>query len=139
MAYWLAIGPVDNWKLGLSKGGVWGMNERYRNAWDKAKVGDYVLFYAMKPVKGIIGYAKVASKSTDSKPFWQQEVKQGKVLWPLRIKLESPVTLPQNNWENKMIALPPLSSGITIQRAFQLLKEQVGAELIKQVDKSVKS
>jgi len=129
MAYWLAIGPEQNLRLSLNRK-IWGMNEHYHRTWEKVKKDDIVVFYAMKPIKGIIGYGKVLSKSKEYKPLWDQEVKVGTALWPLRMEIEYLYVLPQGKWNSNKLPLPPLSEGITIQRSFQRLKDNLAKDII---------
>jgi len=130
MTYWLAIGPLDNWKLGMQKGGVWGFTARYKSTWARLKSGDILIFYTMKPVKGIIGYGTIKSKEEEKKLFWPQEVKEGNVLWPLRIHFNIDFCIAYSKWETDKIPLPPLSQGITIQRALQEIKENVARDIL---------
>lgn len=132
MAYWLAIGPSENWELGL-KHGVWGIGGRYLPSWDRVVNGDTVIFYVMRPVKGIIGYGTMKGKSKETKPFWPQEMKDKKMLWPLHLHVNKGLTLPRNKWESHCLPMPPLSEGIVIQRAFQPLKDKLGKQLVEQL------
>ena len=59
MAFWLAIGPVENWERALEAEGLWGVRERYQTTWNKVNKGDTLIFYAMKPVKGVIGQSHI--------------------------------------------------------------------------------
>ena len=134
MAYWLAVGPEQNLRLSLDKK-VWGISERYRTAWGKVTKDDVVVFYAMKPIKGIIGYGKVLSKRREYKPLWDQEVKERTTFWPLRMKLEYLSVLPHNKWESNRLPLPPLSEGITLQRSFQRLKDNLGKDITAKLNR----
>ena len=129
MAYWLAIGPERNLRLGLDRK-IWGMSERYHSIWDKVAKDDVIVFYAMKPTKGIIGYGKVLSRLEEYQPLWDQEVEKGTVLWPLRMKIGYLYALPQSKWNSSKLPLPPLSEGITIQRSFQRLKDNLAKDII---------
>jgi len=132
MAFWLAIGPIENWDYGLEQGGVWGVTERYQKAWDRVKKNDVLFFYAMRPVKSIIGYGTIRSKERQSKPFWPEERKEGITLWPLHLRIEVVFCLPRDKWEVNRIPLPSLSQGITIQRALQEIREGVAQDLLGQ-------
>ena len=132
MAFWLAIGPIENWEYGLEQGGVWGVRERYQKAWNRVKQNDMLFFYAMRPVKGIIGYGTIRSKERQSKPFWAEERKEGITLWPLHLRIEVVFCLPRGKWETDKIPLPPLSQGIAIQRALQEIREDVAQGILGQ-------
>jgi len=131
MAFWLAIGPVENWERALEAEGLWGVRERYQTTWNKVNKGDTLIFYAMKPVKGVIGHGTIQSKARDTKPFWPQELKEDRVLWPLRLRVEVSYCLPREKWETDKVPLPPLSQGITIQRALQSIKQDVAQGLLR--------
>lgn len=129
MAYWLAIGPEPNVRLGLTQK-LWGMSERYNNTWGKVQRDDVVVFYVMSPIKGIVGYGTVASKMRESRPVWDREVKERTALWPLRMSIANLHVLPQTRWDSEKVPLPPLSEGITIQRSFQHLKDHLARDII---------
>lgn len=129
MAYWLAIGPEQNLRLGLGKK-IWGISECYHNIWGKVAEHDVIIFYATMPIKGIIGYGKVLSKTKEYQPLWEQEVKKGAALWPLRIKFAGLHLLPQSKWSSTKLPLPPISAGITRQRSLQRLKDNLAKDII---------
>jgi hypothetical protein len=135
MTFWLAIGPVENWERALGAQAIWGVRERYQTTWNTVKEGDTLIFYGMRPVKGVIGYGTVRSKIRDAKCFWPEEVKQGKVLWPLRLRVDVSFCLPREKWETDKVPLPPLSQGITIQRALQSIREDVARGLLRSFPK----
>ncbi len=129
MAYWLAIGTGRN--LGLSlKTKIWGMSEHYNSNWEKVQKDDVVVFYAMKPVKGIVGYGKVLSKIKEHRLLWDQEIREGTVLWPLRMRIEYVYVLPERKWNASRLPLPPLSEGIVIQSSFQRLRDNLAEHII---------
>jgi len=129
MAYWLAIGPEQNLRLSVNRN-IWGLNEHYHRSWEEVNQDDVVIFYAMKPIKGVIGYGKVLSKTKDYQPLWDQELKEGAALWPLRMNIEYLHVLPQSKWNSNKVPLPPLSEGITIQRSFQRLRDYLARDII---------
>ena len=70
------------------------------------------------------------------KIFWPQEVKEGRVLWPLQIKFDISFCLPNDRWENDKILLPPLSQGITFQRALQEIKDNIVSDILHNFPKT---
>lgn len=130
MAYWLAIGPTENWDFGLGKGGIWGVKERYHKTWERMGKNDVLFFYAMKPVKGIVGYGTIVSRERRSEPFWPEEKKGGMALWPLHLHVKADFCLSRDEWETQAVPLPALSQGITIQRAIQELRKEVAEDLL---------
>ena len=133
MAYWLAIGPAENWEHGLTKGGVWGVGGRYQVTWDRVKPEDVLLFYAVTPVKGVIGFGTISSKERRAEPFWLGDRKGGRTLWPLRIHFKVAHCLPREKWEAGRITVSFRSLGMTAQNAFQELRAEVAHDLLRQL------
>jgi hypothetical protein len=125
MTYWLAIGPAENWEIGIRKR-TWGITPRHSKSWSKVQPGDTVFFYAMAPVKGIIGHGTVEKTKVDEKPFWPQEVSEKQSYWPFRITFEKTTALPRNHWETRRVV--PGREGIVFQRAFQPINEERAGE-----------
>lgn len=121
MSYWLAIGPADNWEIGIKKK-IWGVTPRHSKAWNQVQNGDTVFFYAMTPVKGLVGYGIVANTKVDEKPFWPQDFSEKQSYWPFRISFEETKALPRKDWATSRIATG--REGIVFQRAFQSVDEK---------------
>jgi hypothetical protein len=51
---WLAIGPPDNWKIGVKRK-VWAVGIRLSNSWAKVEPSDRVFFYAKPHQSKAIG------------------------------------------------------------------------------------
>lgn len=118
MSDWLAIGPPENWRIGIQKK-IWAVSPAQNKSWEKVQKGDRVFLYATAPVKGIIGYATVSQTKVDESPFWPQEKVKGHTLWPFRIHFKEVHALDPKGWESK--SLKPDRKGIVFQRAFQPL------------------
>ena len=129
--YWMAIGPVENWKLSLEGNKVWGMQPRYQKQWEQIELGDSVLFYATTPVKGVIGYGTINSKMQNDKLIWPQEVEQGRTLWPLRFIFEIVFCLSLNEWETKRARVSHQVA--VLQKSFQKINEEVACSLIEAI------
>ncbi|MBI2999282.1 MAG: hypothetical protein HYY46_12685 [Deltaproteobacteria bacterium] len=58
MKYWVAVGTPENWKTAFDLGSTWGLKDKGHQAarWKEVQIGDGLIFYAVSPVKGIIGY-----------------------------------------------------------------------------------
>lgn len=85
VAYWTLSGTYENWQVGIKRG-VWGVRERARPLWEKVKLGDTVVFYAVK--RGVVGYGVVREKFESSEPLWPEELKSGRAIWPLRFRID---------------------------------------------------
>jgi hypothetical protein len=128
MKYWLAIGPAENWEIGIKKK-IWGVTPRHSKAWGQVESGNTVFFYAMAPVKGLVGYGIVASTKVDEKTFWPQEVSEKQSYWPFRISFQETKALPRKEWETARMATG--REGIVFQRAFQSVSEKRAREWLK--------
>lgn len=133
MAYWLAIGPPDNWDFCFKNNSMWGFSLHYQNAWELLTEGDVVLCYATRPVKGLIGYCTVKSKRKEDRLFFPQEREQKQVLWPLRLTLKIDKMIPSERWATHCIYLE--RRGVTLQRALQRLNDKRAQEIIRELDK----
>ncbi len=102
--YWMAVGSVDNWNEAFRLGNIWGLEPKRLNLWENVQPNDFLLFYAMRPVAGIIGYGTVKTKFRQTQPLWPQEVERGQVLWPLRFEIDVGYSLPPNRWELEKIS-----------------------------------
>jgi predicted transcriptional regulator len=98
-SWWIAPGSPEHWEIAFKMGGIWGINKKRYKRWEKLSNGDYVLFYATKPVKGVIGYGTVKEKFKEDKLLWSDEIKEGKVKWPYRFKFDIKYHLPREKWE----------------------------------------
>jgi energy-coupling factor transporter ATP-binding protein EcfA2 len=102
-SYWAAPGPPEYWEIAFNKGGIWGVVEKKYNLWKNLSTGDYILFWATEPVKGVIGYGIVREKFRDTTPLWPAEIKEGKAIWPYRFKFDIEYCLPREKWEELKI------------------------------------
>jgi len=135
MLYWLAVGPVENWKISLERG-VWGLSVTYLHSWERVQAGDIILFYATLPARGVIGYGVVTSIKRQREPIWPEEVEIDYALWPLRLYFQSKVCLPLEQWQVKSIRLP---SQIPLRRAFQQLRDESARKLLLALDQLAQS
>lgn len=103
MRYWLAVGAPENWKTAFELGNTWGLKGKGPQAtgWQQAEVGDILIFYAVSPIRGVIGYGVIQQKLRQDQPLWPEEVKAGEVLWPLRLVFEVRACLPPDRWQEE--------------------------------------
>jgi hypothetical protein len=132
MNTWLAIGPVENWKIGIKKK-IWAVSPAQLKSWERIRPGDTVFFYATAPVKGLIGCGTVGKTDADEKPFWPQELEKGHVIWPYRIRFSSVTHISPHDWESKRVA--PERTGIVFQRAFQPVGQERAESWLKALAK----
>jgi len=116
--YWMAVGTIENWKEAFTKGNIWGLKERQRHYWDVLQPNDIVLFYAMRPIAGIIGYGTIKTKFRQTQPLWFEEVNEGRVIWPLRFEIDVEYCLPPDRMETDRVTseLLRFKAGISFRK-----------------------
>lgn len=134
MRVWLLSGTMENWERALS-GSVWGVREGLKTFWDKLTIGDILLFYVVSPVSGVVGIGKVESKFEQRKPFWSDEVKENKVIYPFRFEFKTNYIIPQPQWKENKIKIQDLNvsfrSGIN-----SILNKEATKALMVRLDQS---
>lgn len=126
--YWLAIGSVENWKTAFANRDIWGLKQTQKHLWDDLCENDVILFYATQPVSGVIGYGFVRTKFPQDKPLWPQEIKEKRVIWPMRLELDVEKCLPYVEWTMSRVSSDDLKK--RARSGFQLLSEDMAQWLI---------
>ena len=126
MNYWLVVGATQNWHTAFKHGNIWGLKETQRHLWESLNENDIVLFYATKPAGGIIGYGVVRTKFKQSKPLWPYELKEYKVIWPLRFEFDVNFCLPPDKWASEKL----VSKELWPRAGFQILSQNLGEKLV---------
>ncbi len=91
------------------------------------QLNDVLLFYAMRPVAGIIGYGTIKTKFRQTKPLWPQELAKGNVIWPLRFELNVGYCLPPARWEADKISSEVLrfKAGLSFRKLEPILASEL--------------
>lgn len=126
MNYWLVVGSPRNWDTAFKRGNIWGLRQTQRHLWESVNENDKLIFYATVPVVGIIGYGIARTKFKQDRPLWPDEIKQHKVIWPLRFEFDVESCLPQKEWKTKKLT----SQALWPRAGFQLLSEDLGSKLV---------
>lgn len=131
--WWLAAGSPEHWQIAFAFGKIWGLRaiKRMVTQWENISAGDYVLFYATKPVSGIIGYGVVRTKFKQDKPLWPQEVREGRVVWPYRFEFDVEYCLPQDKWVTDRVSSNYMSAAA--RGGFQRVKVEEAEELVQRL------
>ena len=129
--YWLAVGSPENWKTAFSYQNIWGLKQTQRHLWDELCENDVIFFYATQPVIGVIGYGVVKTKISQDKPLWPQEIKEKRVIWPLRLEFDVEKCLPYAEWPTSRIISEDLKK--RTRSGFQLLNEYIANWLSSQL------
>jgi predicted RNA-binding protein len=133
--WWLAVGRPDHWKIAFEHGCIWGLKATplQEALWRSLSEGDSVLFYATRPVGGVIGYGVVRTKFRQDKPLWPQEVKEGRVIWPNRFEFDVVYSLTQDRWKtNKVVSEKLIPRG-----GFQSISQEIANEIIQLLNPKV--
>ena len=111
MKYWLAVGTPQNWKTAFDLANTWGLKSKGPQAanWKQVEIGDILIFYAVSPVKGIIGYGVVQQKLKQDTPLWPEEIAKHEVIWPLRLIFEVRYCLSPDRWAEDKVINDPVS------------------------------
>lgn len=124
--YWLVVGSPGNWETAFAHRNIWGLKETQRFLWERIGENDILLFYATQPVGGIIGHGVVRTKFKQSQPLWPQELKERKIIWPLRFEFDV-VSL---HVPDKWLSMKVTSKLLNPRGGFQILSSEVGRELV---------
>lgn len=94
--------------------------------------GDVLLFYAGRPVGGVIGFGIVKAKARQERtPIWEDEVRAGRVLYPLRIEFDAQFCFPLETWQERAVLPPSLKP--LVRAGFQPLRPAIAGEIIRQL------
>jgi len=126
--FWLVVGTVQNWQTAFDHGNIWGLKETQRALWDRMSENDFVLFYATAPVSGLIGYGTIRTKFKQNRPLWPQEVRENKIIWPLRFEFDVEKCLPYERWQDTRIVSETLK--LRVRGGFQPIEDDVGQQLL---------
>ncbi|MCL5074194.1 MAG: EVE domain-containing protein [Chloroflexi bacterium] len=130
MNYWLTVGTLKNWKETFQKGNIWGFREKQRHRWNTLQEGDVILFYAMRPVAGVIGYGTVRTKFRQTQPLWSEELDKNEVIWPLRFEFNVEHCLPPGKWETEKLTseLLRFKAGLSFRQVEASLAQEIIAK-----------
>jgi predicted RNA-binding protein len=132
--WWLVVGKPENWQIALLSKGIWGLRDsaRHRMIWEELSAGDNLVFYATRPVGGVIGYGVVVTKFRQDTPLWPEEVKQAKVIWPYRFEFDVKSLIPQDRWEKGKLKIDELRA--LVRGGFQPLRESIGMKVASNLE-----
>lgn len=125
---WLAVGTPQNWQTAFEQGNTWGLKPTQASLWTALNEGDTLVFYVTKPIGGTIGYGVVHTKLRQDKPLWSQEVRERRVIWPLRLAFQITYLLPQDRWLTNRVITPRLRN--IVRGGFQLLEASLAEEIL---------
>lgn len=130
MRIWILTGNEENWETAFNNGNIWGVREGgLVSRWKKLEKGDYLLFYAKSPVKGLIGLGKLESKFKQDKPLWPDEIRAKSVIYPYRFDFQILGVLSPEKWHESAVSVSDLP--LSLQAGVNpVSKEEVVKELM---------
>jgi predicted RNA-binding protein len=131
MSYWLVVGSKKNWEIAFAHRNIWGLKRTQRLLWESIEEKDKIILYATQPVGGVIGYGKVRTKFVQDKPLWPDEIKNNKVIWPLRFEFDVEFCLPPKKWKDEKF----ISKELFPRAGFQKLNDSIAKKIISNVRK----
>jgi len=148
MALWTLVGNEDNWRTALRQGHIWGVKEKLRQQWELLKAEDYLLFYCTSPIGGIIGIGTLAKSFKQNQPFWPDEEREGRVIYPYRFEMNPIYVLPESQWRSDAIkgafvglsrgyvakGLNPVHNPEILSRINEALSEKFGVSILPEVE-----
>lgn len=124
--FWLVVGSPHNWQTAFEHKNIWGLKQTQRHLWDRLDERDVLLFYVTSPISGIVGHGTVRTKFRQNQPLWPQEIKDEKVIWPLRFEFNVERCLPFDKWQ----AFKITSRELFPRGGFQWLDRGIGRRLV---------
>jgi len=136
MKTWVLPSAAENWRFSLTQTpAIWGLrSSRMTDIYfSQLAPGDILLMYVTNPTQGFIGFASMSEKYIDrEKCYWPDEVKAGKVIYPLRFRMNVETVLPPEVWETARIPRKILPYTV---RGFSPLDDALATKVSSQIDK----
>ncbi|MFC1938788.1 hypothetical protein ACFLWM_01355 [Chloroflexota bacterium] len=123
-------GNVQNWRTAFEHENIWGLKETQRHLWESLGENDTVIFYVTKPVGGVIGYGFIRTKFKQTRPLWSQELREGRVVWPLRFEFDVGFCLSPDKWTDDRV----VSKQLWPRAGFQLLSQDMAESLLSALE-----
>lgn len=136
MNHWIKIDIKQNWSTVLrQKPPLAGISAENKKLFSAVNPGDILWFYAINPVRGVIGFGRIMKKYKDEKkPVFITELRMRKVMFPLRFKLKDVVSFEAGDWEDKHINIGDFA--LTWTEEFQPLLDNHSKKLIARAERS---
>jgi len=135
LSHWIKIDIKENWRTGLKHSPpLAAVSEKDRPLYLAAWPGDILWFYAIRPVRGIVGFAKIEKKYKDEKKLiFLPELRMRKVLFPLRFRLSDIHAGDYKTWMDSHINIGDFKLDWTVE--FQPLLDEHSKKLIRRAEK----
>jgi len=100
--FWILSGTEENWDIAF-KENKWGARKGLENRWKQLSPGDILGFYVTRPVSGVIGFGKLTRKAEEKTPYWPDEIRAKKIIYPFRFYFKIAHRLPFPDWKEKRL------------------------------------
>jgi len=107
---------------------MWGFSETSKGLWNTTSVGDFVAFYAITPIKKIIGFGEIEKKVIDETIFWPDEKLFQRSIWKYRILFH--VLHKIKNWNDGV----KVSNHIMLNVGRKVVDRKTFSTLVKDAD-----
>jgi hypothetical protein len=128
VGYWLLSGSTSNWTQTIKETEhLWATRDtaRLRSSVQRIARGDTLVFYVTRPIAGVIGFGVAESERfTGTMPYWPDEKKARKVLYPHRFKISFVRLLPKDQWRNKTLRPDKIGLRLSIFRSLNTVTEE---------------
>jgi hypothetical protein len=126
---WVATGDRTNWELGIEQG-IWGVRPALEQAWNRLESGDRIFFHVIAPVGRIVGYGTVRTKFRQLEPLWEQEIREGTVIWPFRLEFDVDACLPLNQW---LLGVKPRDYNLPVMAGLNRIAREDQAQRVEEL------
>lgn len=130
--YYILVGDLQNWKIAIENH-VWGYSEKTKGSWNKAKIGDWLAFYATSPIKKVFGFGITTDKFKDNEILWRDEKLFKRAIWNLRIRYKIVYLI--DDWKEGIDLPPNTMLGTSRKR----VDREFFLNLVKNADKKWKT
>lgn len=117
---WIILGPSESWETAIEHKGIWGLKEMLYPEWKAMEKGEILFFHATSPIAGVIGFGRFNTRFIQDKPLWPDEMKEKRVIYPLRFQFDIDYIIENDKWKNDKIKAPltiqEMRRGINILR-----------------------
>jgi len=127
---WIILGPTKSWETAIEHQGIWGLKEMLYPEWKAMEKRDILFFHVTSPIAGIIGVGKFDTRFIQDKPLWPEEIKEKRLIYPLRFQFDIEYIIERDRWEKDRIK-PPLTIQ-EMRRGINILSERTVEYLYKE-------
>lgn len=128
--FYILVGDEETWKVSLTYN-IWGFQERSKGLWNTCQLGDYLAFYAVKPIGKIIGFGIITRKFIDELEVFPDERLFHRSIWKYRFEFKKIQII--DDWK-KGVSIPPqimLNTGRKMidEKTFMMLARKSNCKL----------